>query len=1180
MMRIRRPTARTLRRLLIASVPLLVASSAAPTLGAFTGLISGTGTNVGGSLVLTTTPSGGSTCTSTGGTNTPFTSDLSSCSGSVLPASELSSSSSTSLATAFGSSGTIAPSSASLTAGPQIALDSSGNGDNAFVAGGVRFGASGPLGGSAAGFDGVSGALETQQELTDPGASGYTLSAWVKVASGYSSGGGIMEFQDKQAGTPGAHDRKLWIDNSGHICAGEYTSGSTEVATSGTHTYNDGSWHYVVASFSSSSGLTLYVDGSSVGSNSSATSPQNYPGWWIVGYNDNVGWTPAPTSTNLNGSIAEVAVFPSALTSTQVTTLYNSGSGSESSFETRVLADSPSEYWPLQGSSTTTGAGAGTEVAPDASGNGADAFPLDGVTFGASGPLSANAASFNGSNGALETEQELYDPGASGYTLAAWFKVASGYSSGGNIIEFQNQQGPGSPTLYDSKLWMDNSGHIWAGQGSGGPESAESSGAYNDGNWHYVVASFNSSTGLTLYVDGSQVGSDATITAPQNYEGWWIVGYGDNTYWPSTTTSSYLAGSLAEVAVFPSALTGTQVTTIYNSGSGSESSFETRVLADAPSQYWPLQSPSTTTNLPAVASLPELSTNNNFGTPQGGVSQVDAGPISGGGAMYFNGASNAYVETATSNAALPSSFSVAAWFRAPSGLATGGGIMSFDSAQAGGGTAHDPLVWMDDSGHVVVGTWAGSEQTVTSASAYDDGKWHFLVATVSSAGLSLYIDGSLVTTDSSGTSGGGGGGYWLIGYSDENSWPDVPTDPYWTGDIAHVAYFPAALSSTQITALYDETGTNTFEAQVLADSPTYYWPLTDSGTTESENWPFFQIVPDYSGNNDAATAVGSTVTLGAAGPYSSSFAGAFTGASGFLETSTQMSSPADFTLVGWFKAPSHSTGGVIIGFNSAQNGAGATYDRTVWMDNSGHIVAGFWNGSSSIEQASTASYDDNHWHLFVAAFTTTQVTLYVDSSTAIGTATSSVSAPVYSGYWVLGYNPLNQYAWNDVPSDEYWDGELADVAMIPATLVSSVPTLFGESTQAGFISEMRALAQKVSPNPIYYWTLGDSASAPTDAGAIELSVQAAKNGATTCLFPAGSGSCPALSESDLTPLASTWAPAAPTSAYSTTITITGQETSAAPAAFAGLHFVVPLGFSGAAGAWIASLIYASANFEL
>lgn len=932
---IRRPSRRTIRRLVLVSLPLLVVASATPTLGALTGVITANGKNTAGSLVLTTTPSGGSTCTSTGGTNTPLTSDSTSCSGSALPASELSSSSSASLATTFANLGTVSPSPAAVatgTAGTQVAPDASGNGDDAFPLDGVTFGASGPLSASAATFNGSNGELETEQQLNNPGPS-YTLAAWVKVASGYSSGGGIIGFQNAQGGAGGNNDRKLWMDNSGHIVAGEF-NGAIQTASSGTHTYNDGAWHFVVASFSSSSGLTLYVDGSSVGTNSAATSPQSYAGWWLVGYenNGNTAWSPAPAS-------------------------------------------------------------------------------------------------------------------------------------------------------------------------------------------------------------------------------------------------NYLAGSLAEVAVFPTALSSAQVTTLYNGGSGSESSFETRVNADSPSQYWPLQSSSATTNLPAIAQLPELSTNNNFGTPAAGVSQVDTGPISGGGSMYFDGATNAYVATATSNSALPSSFSVAAWFRAPSGLSTGGGIMSLDSSQTGGGSAHDPLVWMDNSGKIVVGTYPGSEQAATSSSTYNDGNWHFLVATVSSSGLKLYLDGSLITTNTSGTGGGTAGGYWLIGYSDEATWSDGPSDAYWTGDIAHAAYFPSALTAAQITALHGEASASALETQMLADSPTYYWPLTDSGTTESENWPFFQAVPDYGTNNDDATAAGSTVTLGVAGKYASSFAGAFTGGSGFLESSTQYTSPGSFSLVALFKAPSHATGGMIVGFNSNQNGAaGGNHDRMVWMDNSGKIVAGFYNGSADIEATSPSTYDNNAWHLVVATFTSTVVTLYVDSGTAVASNTSGTAAPTYSGYWMVGYSAISE--WTDAPSDLYWDGELADVAVIPSTVSSAnVTTLVGESTQAAMTTKIKSLT------PTAYWTLGDAATAPTDDGAIEMSVQAVNNATTTCLFPAGSGSCPALAMSDLTPGATSWSPTVPTTAHSTVITIAAQEASAAPAAFAGLHFAVPLTFSGTRSPWNASLAYAGANVE-
>ena len=935
MLRFTRPSGRGLRRLVLFTVPLLAVVSTTPTLGAFTAAITGNGTGTAGSLVLTATPTGGTACTSTGGSNTPFTSDSASCAGNVLSSSELSSSSAGSLATSFTTAGTIAPSSASLVS-----------------------------------------------------------------------------------------------------------------------------------------------------------------------------------------------------------------------------------------------AAAGTEVAPDASGSGDDGFPLDGVTFGASGPLAGGAASLSGSTSMLETQQEVNDPGPS-FTLAAWFKVSSGYSSGGGIIAFQSSQG-GAPADADRKLWMDDSGHICAGEYAGSEQIATSSGTYNNGAWHLAVASFSSTSGLTLYVDGTSVGTNSGATAPQNYAGYWTLGYSyySGAGWPPQPASEYLAGSLAEVAVFPSALSSAAVSTLYGGGSGSESSFETRVQADSPSQFWPLQSPSTTTNLPTIASLPDISANNNLGTPEGGVSQVDTGPLSGSGSMYFDGASNADVETTIDNAALPSSFTITAWFKAPSGLSTGGGILTLDSSQAGGGAHHDPLLWMNNAGEIVAGTYpsGGPDEAATSPSAYNNGSWHFVAATVSSAGLKLYVDGSLVATNTSGTGGGTVGGYWLIGYLDGTTWSGTPTDDYWTGDLANAAYLPSALSAGQITTLYGEASTSAFETQLLADAPTYYWPLINSGTTATEGYPFFQVVPDYSGENDDATAIGSTVTLGAPGKYASSFAGALTGGSGYLQTASLLAGPDTFSLVAWFKAPSHATGGVIFDFDNTQSSSGVEHDRSIWMDNAGKLVAGI-SGGGGVEVTSPSTYDNGAWHLVVASFTSSSLTLYVDSSTAVASTSSGITDANYNGYWTIGYGDTSN--WADVPSDAYWDGELADAAVIPSAVSSStVATMLGEASQSAFTSELLSLS------PTAYWTLGDPASSSTEAGAVELSLQAANSGTTTCLFPGVAGTCPALGESDLTPQASSWAASAPTASHATTLTLAGEEATAAPAGFVGLHFVLPLTLSGTASSWTASLGYADANFDL
>jgi hypothetical protein len=862
-------------------------------------------------------------------------------------------------------------------------------------------------------------------------------------------------------------------------------------------------------------------------------------------------------SASCNGSVWASAELSSSASTSLATTFASVGTGAPAA-------------------ATLTSGTAGTEVAADVSGNGDDAFPIHGVTFGANGPLSAAAVSLDGSTGMLETEQAINDPGPN-LSLAAWFKVANGYASGGGIIGFQNSQ-RGTPSDHDRMIWMDNSGHICAGEYNGSAQSGCSATTYNNGAWHYVVASFNSSSGLILYVDNSSVATNTSATAGQNYVGWWTIGYSNETNWSPVPASSFLAGSLAEVAVFPSALSSFQVSTLYGSGSGSESSFETRVTGDSPSAFWPLQSASSTANLPVVSQLPDISGNNNLGTPQGGVTASDSGPFSSSAAMYFNGTSSSWVETTTNVGALATSFSVAVWFRAPAGWSSGGGIMTDDNSQTGGGTNYDPIMWMDNSGRIVAGSYTGVRDEATSSAAYNDGKWHFAVMTVSSSlGLSLYVDGAAVATNGSGTQGGNHTpGYWIIGEAFTGSWSDTPTNAYWTGDLAHFAYFPTALSASQVSTLSGAGSVGAFETQMLADGPSYYWPLTDSGTTESELDPFFAVAPDVSGNNDDATAVGSTVTFGTPGPLSGGDAAALTGASGMLETEQAINDPGpNLSLAAWFKvANGYASGGGIIGFQNSQQGTPSDHDRMIWMDNSGHICAGEYNGSAQ-SGCSATTYNNGAWHYVVASFNSSSgLILYVDNS-SVATNTSATAGQNYVGWWTIGYS--NETNWSPVPASSFLAGSLAEVAVFPSALSSfQVSTLYG----SGSGSESSFETRVTGDSPSAFWPLAASASAPTETGGVEMSVQAANNGTTTCLFPAGAGACPSLGESDLVPTATTRSLTAPTASHSTTVTLAGEDSSAPPTAFSGLHFLIPLTFAGTNSSWTASLAYGGANVQL
>src|SRR3954453_21383926 len=87
--------------------------------------------------------------------------------------------------------------------------------------------------------------------------------------------------------------------------------------------YNDGKWHHMVAS-QGSDGMNLYVDGVLVGTNPQ-TQAQDYTGYWRVGGDTTWGGN---SSNYFAGSIDEVAVYSSALSTSDVVSHFKAGGGS------------------------------------------------------------------------------------------------------------------------------------------------------------------------------------------------------------------------------------------------------------------------------------------------------------------------------------------------------------------------------------------------------------------------------------------------------------------------------------------------------------------------------------------------------------------------------------------------------------------------------------------------------------------------------------------------------------------------------------------------------------------------------------------------------------------------------------------------------------------------------------
>ena len=110
----------------------------------------------------------------------------------------------------------------------------------------------------------------------------------------------------RRPGTSGCYDRHIYMDNDGRLTFGVWT-GFTNTITTPT-AVNDGQWHHVVATQSTTEGMKLYVDGALVGTNGQ-TDAQDYAGYWRVGGDNHWGCC----SPFLAGTIDEAAVYSSVL---------------------------------------------------------------------------------------------------------------------------------------------------------------------------------------------------------------------------------------------------------------------------------------------------------------------------------------------------------------------------------------------------------------------------------------------------------------------------------------------------------------------------------------------------------------------------------------------------------------------------------------------------------------------------------------------------------------------------------------------------------------------------------------------------------------------------------------------------------------------------------------------------
>ena len=292
----------------------------------------------------------------------------------------------------------------------------------------------------------------------------------------------------------------------------------------------------------------------------------------------------------LDGQLSNFAIFNSALTSSQVSTLFNFGTP-----ETAISL-SPQAWWKLNDQTAIT----------DSSGNG-NTGTNNGATDISSGVAvtpswkipdasgTSNGVSTTLPSTALQQSDLQFDSPYSNYSLS--------FDGIGNYIDCTNDSILTPTSAISISLWVKtndstnfaslidkwintNTGYMIhlstsANQGKPmfqiGATVISSSVIVNDGDWHHVSVTCDNTTGY-IYVDGVQTGTGSlTMTGISSLDNLKIGGDG--------SSGPYLNGKIDETAIWNTALTNAQILEIYNNGRPKDL---TTFSGTAPISWWRL----------------------------------------------------------------------------------------------------------------------------------------------------------------------------------------------------------------------------------------------------------------------------------------------------------------------------------------------------------------------------------------------------------------------------------------------------------------------------------------------------------------------------------------------------------------------------------------------------------------
>jgi len=445
------------------------------------------------------------------------------------------------------------------------ALDSSPNAVTGTYQTGVGFGVAGALSGdsdTAITAPGNAAAVLAPDGTLPSGNSPRTIEAWFKTAgsTGYL---GIASY----GVLANLHGLAFDIANNNAVFI-NFGNGNTTVGLP--YSVGDNRWHEVALVVDGAGLVWIYLDGQVVGNATVAalaTTPAGSNGL-AIGQADG----------NFSGTLDEVAVYPSALSSAQLGVHWRAGvaaaclSAPTTGYAGAVAADSPVRYYRL---GETSG-----RAALDSSGNcedGAYNYDTPHVSGALVGDGDGAAGSPTPAGPMVTAPDDGLPTGSSPRTVEAWFKTPG--SAGTQTIVSYGLVAD----LRGERLDLPDASHLVAQFGNGNVPFSLPYSVY-DNRWHEVAMVYDSAGNVLCYLDGQVIGT-VHFGSLATVSGYGLqVGVGGGVF----------TGAIDEVAVYPTGLSAAQVRTHWRAGvaatcpSAPTTGYAGAVAADSPARYYRL----------------------------------------------------------------------------------------------------------------------------------------------------------------------------------------------------------------------------------------------------------------------------------------------------------------------------------------------------------------------------------------------------------------------------------------------------------------------------------------------------------------------------------------------------------------------------------------------------------------